>query len=109
MKIRYYLIPILCMASLASCNDLDTEPIGPTLTEDQRENVIKDQASKLQATVSGIYGNFYAFRNVYDDFYDYGVPSILVMLNQRSEGLASASYDYGWYASCGQFADNCKK
>lgn len=94
------------MMSLSSCNDLDTEPIGPTLTGDQREDVIKDQASKLQATVSGVYGNFYAYRNVYDDFYDYGVPSILIMLNQRSEGLVSASYDYGWYASCGQFADN---
>ena len=94
------------MMSLGSCNDLDTEPIGPTLTGDQREDVIKDQASKLQATVSGVYGNFYAYRNVYDDFYDYGVPSILIMLNQRSEGLVSASYDYGWYASCGQFADN---
>lgn len=94
------------MMSLASCNDLDTEPIGPTLTGDQREDVIKDQASKLQATVSGVYGNFYAYRNVYDDFYDYGVPSILTMLNQRAEGLVSASYDYGWYADCGQFADN---
>ena len=106
MKITYYLIPILCMMSLASCNDLDTEPIGSTLTGGQREDVIKDQASKLQATVSGIYGNFYAYRNVYDDFYDYGVPSILTMLNQRAEGLVSASYDYGWYADCGQFADN---
>lgn len=90
MKTIYYLIPILCMMSLASCNDLDTEPIGPTLTGDQREDVIKDQASKLQATVSGVYGNFYAYRNVYDDYYDYGVPSILTMLNQRAEGLVSA-------------------
>lgn len=106
MKVINYLFPILCMVAVASCNDLDTEPIGPTITTDQREDVIKNQASKLQATVSGVYGNFYAYRNVYDDFYDYGVPSILTMLNQRAEGLVSASYDYGWYADCGQFADN---
>ncbi len=106
MKRTYYLIPILCTVALASCNDLDTEPIGPTLTEDQREDVIKDQASKLQATVSGVYGNFYAWGNVYDDEQDFGVPSIMTMLNQRSEGQVAASYDYGWFAPCGQFADN---
>lgn len=106
MKILYYLIPILCIVALASCNDLDTEPIGPTLTEDQRENVIKDQAAKLQATVSGVYGNFYAWGNVYDNEQDFGVPAIITMLNQRTEGQVASSYDYGWFAPCGQFADN---
>lgn len=102
--IKYLLL--LCAIVLVSCNDLDTEPLGPTLTGDQREDVIKDQAKKLEATVSGVYGNFYAYRNVYDDYFDFGLPSIILMLNQRSEGVVSASYDYGWYANCGQFADN---
>lgn len=100
------ILSVVCILMLGSCNDLDTEPIGSTLTSDQREDVIKEQAAKLQATVSGVYGNFYAYRNVYDDFFDFGLPSILTMLNQRAEGLVSASYDYGWYAECGQFSDN---
>ncbi len=104
--IRNIILPAACALALASCNDLDTEPIGSTLTSDQREEVIKEQAAKLQATVSGVYGNFYAYQNVYDDFFDFGLPSIITMLNQRSEGLVSASYDYGWFAECGQFSDN---
>lgn len=100
------LISVVGMMVLGSCNDLDTEPIGPTLTENQREEVIRNQAKKLQATVSGVYGNFYSYRNVYDDCYDFGLPSVLTMLNQRGESLVSASYDYGWFADCGQFADN---
>ena len=104
--IRNIILPAACALALASCNNLDTEPIGSTLTSDQREEVIKEQAAKLQATVSGVYGNFYAYQNVYDDFFDFGLPSIITMLNQRSEGLVSASYDYGWFAECGQFSDN---
>ena len=101
MKTYKYLLLLGAFPLLTACNDLDTAPMGSTLTSDQREQVIANQPEKLDATVSGIYGNFFAWKNIMDEFYDFGVPSIITMLNQMGVSLSCPTYDYGWYSSCG--------
>lgn len=102
-------ILILSTASLimTGCNDLDTEPMGGTVTSDQKASVIATNPQMLQASVSTVPGMMKqilncGFGNVHTD---YGYPSMLLMYDSRGMDMPSALGDYQWYTGALEMSD----
>lgn len=99
----------LAIAGLAavSCNDLDTSPMGDVITEGDRADVIAKDPSKLEATVTGIFGNFYAFAVNVSSNSDFGLPANHIILESRSQDFISQNpSSYGWFEAPVRFLDN---
>ena len=55
-KFKYIFIASAFTAmSLVGCNDLDTEPLGSTITADQKEATVKENPERIKASVAAIH------------------------------------------------------
>ncbi|MDE6269193.1 MAG: RagB/SusD family nutrient uptake outer membrane protein [Muribaculaceae bacterium] len=99
--------------SLVSCNDLDTEPMGGTVTSDQKEQVYEGDPAMIEAAVNAVPGMTYVMMGNYDSFgrvdTDFGFPSLNIMYDSRSNDMPSKLGDYQWYTAAltlEDFSDN---
>lgn len=106
-NINKLLYAVIGGLALVSCNDLDTSPMGSVITEGGREDVIKADPSKLEATVTGIFNNFYAFEASTSDLNDFGLGNCFLILDSRSQDFITQNPQlYGWYEAPVRFMDN---
>lgn len=105
---KIYIISSLAMAGfMTSCYDLDTEPMSSVITEDQREEIIKQDPDKINALSDGIYANYNAQEACFSEFFDFGYPSIMLQLDSRTADFISTNADdYGWFSACAEYLDN---
>lgn len=92
---------------LASCNDLDTEPLGSTVTADQKNDVLKADPEMAEAallTIAQQMQNRYSIWSSRNDI-DFGVPSIMVGLDNRGMDVFGTMSQYDFYQSETMFAD----
>lgn len=92
---------------LASCNDLDTEPLGSTVTADQKNDVLKADPEMAEAallTIAQHMQNRYSIWSSRNDT-DFGVPSIMVGLDNRGMDVFGTMSQYDFYQSETMFAD----
>ena len=92
---------------MVGCNDLDTEPMGGTVTSDQKAQVIANNPQMLQASVSTVPEMMKqimncGFGNVHTD---YGIPSMLLVCDSRGMDMPSALGDYQWYTAALEISD----
>lgn len=107
MKKIYILSSLVLAGALTSCYDLNTEPMGSSITEKQREEMIERDESKISGISDGIYKYYNEFGWFAGDYYDFGYPSIMLALDSRTADFISVRADtYGWFASCAKFTDN---
>lgn len=101
---RYIFLSFIMIVSLAfySCEDnLDTQPDGATLTEDQVTKVAEIAPEKLSAEVNGLYSFMKAARggtsneNAQEDF---GIPGIMVKLEHNGQDLVGDVTGYNWFS-----------
>lgn len=86
--------------AFTSCNDLDTELMGSTITTDQKEDVVAKDPAMLDASATAITSLF----SVYDqmdsgDHDDYGFASIMLQLESRGQDLVGDDTGYNWYST----------
>lgn len=105
MKTTKYLIGVVAAAALVGCNDLDTEPMGSLYTEGQRQQVVEADPATIEAQMSAVYANLYAFEASYSDLNDFGYPSIMLSLENRGQDMAMQNV-YGWFYSDEIYTDN---
>ena len=106
MKYNKYLYMAAAGLLFAGCADLDTAPMGSYLTEEERADVIADMPTQLEATVSGIFANFYGWELNASDMSDFGFPANILTLESRSQDFVSTINSYGWFESCVRYLDN---
>lgn len=106
-NINKYLYAAIAGLALVGCNDLDTSPMGSVITEEDRADVITKDPSKLEATVTGIFGNFYAYAVNVSSNSDFGLAASHLILESRSQDFISQNPSaYGWFEAPVRFLDN---
>ena len=84
--------------ALTGCYDLHTEPYNQYVTEDQKVQVKNDNPEMARASITGITGLFSTFQQVIDNHIDYGIPSVMLMLDSRGTDMVSEDLGYNWYS-----------
>lgn len=107
MKIYRIGLSLLAGVALASCVDLNTEPLSSVVTSEQKAAVVAADPSKVEAGVSAlssafkVYGAFGG-----DDMHsDFGYPAIMMYLDSRGQDMVSFDIGYNWFSPCVTFAD----
>ena len=102
----YIIMTSFVAAALVSCADLDTEPMGSTITADQKEQVYADNPDMMAASVAGITAMFTPYMNITgSDHDDFGFPSIMLALDVRGMDMVSPAIGYNWFRTSLEWRD----
>lgn len=102
MKKIYSSIYAATLASmlLAGCNDMDTEPLGSTVTSSQKEQVVAADPEMVKASVTGITAMFSTYGNAISSSFghdDFGFGSIMLATDSRGIDMVGFDIGYNWY------------
>lgn len=107
-RIKYTIIAsALAAFTLTGCNDLDTEPLGKTITADQKENTVSEKPERVEASVTAISSMYSQFGNVLGTDYhnDFGYPAVMLWTDSRGMDLVSEYTGYNWFSSAVNYSD----
>ena len=109
MKTTYKFLPaIAALAFMGSCNDLDTEPMGGTITSDQKEEVVANDPSMAEASVNGLPMMTKQFCGIMDDTgyqSDFGWPSCMLLMDTRTADMPAPGTGYNWFSAPLDYSD----
>lgn len=106
-KLKYILGSVALAGTFAACNDLNTQPLGGIVTEEQRSEIINSNPDAIDALASGIYGNYNGWELTYAGQQDFGYPAIMVQLDCRTADYFSINVNlYGWFSAPAEYLDN---
>lgn len=97
-KIKYIASALACVA-LVGCYDMNTEPLGSTITADQKEATVNANPERIEASVTAMTSVFYIFGNALSESYhsDFGYPSIMLMTDSRGMDMVAEDIGYNWF------------
>ncbi len=107
-NIKFNLIAsALLSVALVGCNDMDTAPMGSTVTSEQKENTVAQNPARLEASVSAIPSMFSQFGNIYssNNHHDFGYPAIMMLTDHRGMDLVSENSGYNWFSAGLTYSD----
>lgn len=104
---KYILFGALGFTAVA-CNDLDTEPMGSTITSDQKGDVIKRDPEMISASTNAIPTMFKQFGNTLGTsaHLDFGYPGMMLGLDSRTSDMVSDVLGYNWFSEQVEYSDN---
>lgn len=109
MKTIYKILPAAAvMAVMGSCNDLDTQPMGGTITSDQKEQVTASDPSMAEASVNALPMMTKVYCGVYNSSSyqnDFGWPSSMLCLDSRTADMPSTTDGYNWFGQSLDYSD----
>ena len=98
-KFKYsFMASALLGVSLVGCYDMNTEPLGSTITADQKEATISANPARIEASVTAITSLFYLYGNTVDNHADFGFPSIMLLTDHRGTDLVTEDIGYNWFS-----------
>lgn len=102
-----FIASALASVLLVGCNDMDTEPMGSTITSDQKEQAVASNPERIEASVSAIPAMFSQYGNALGTGYhsDFGYPSIMLWTDTRGTDLVSPYTGYNWYSAAVNYSD----
>ncbi len=105
-KIKYIASALACVA-LVGCYDMNTEPLGSTITADQKEATVNANPERIEASVTAMTSVFYIFGNALSEDYhsDFGYPSIMLMTDSRGTDMVSEDIGYNWFTQSLTYED----
>lgn len=108
-NIKYtFIASALAAFTLTGCNDLDTEPLGATITSDQKEEVVEANPERIEASVTAMFSVMNKFGLVYTDesvHNDFGYPTVMMWTDSRGMDLVSENTGYNWFTSAATYDD----
>lgn len=109
MRTIYKFIPALAaLAFLGSCNDLDTEPMGGTVTSEQKEQVVANDPSMAEASVNALPVMTKQYCGVLNNSKvqsDFGWPASMLFMDSRTADMPSTTDGYNWFGDGLTYAD----
>lgn len=100
-------LPSLLALSMVGCADLDTEPMGTTLTVTQKEQAVANDPAKVEASVTAICSNFTVYGATDEDQHsDFGYPSIMMNFDSRGIDMVGTDLGYNWFRMALLYRDN---
>lgn len=103
--IVFSVLGMMAVTALTGCYDLETEPLNQYVTEDQKAQVKADNPEMARASITGITGIFSTNDQVLGNHLDFGVPSVMLMLDSRGTDLVSEDIGYNWYSGPAEMGD----
>ena len=105
-KIKYIASALACVA-LVGCYDMNTEPLGSTITADQKEATVNANPERIEASVTAMTSVFYIFGNALSESYhsDFGYPSIMLMTDSRGTDMVCEDIGYNWFTQSLTYED----
>ena len=93
--------------SIVGCNDLDTEPMGSTITQSQKEETVASNPERIEASVAAMPSLFYDFGKILGESYhsDFGYPAIMMWTDSRGTDMVSPVTGYNWFSSPVEYSD----
>ena len=98
MKIKYksIILGVAVTLTVTSCNDLDTIEYSGAVSSEQKEEVLELNPDMAQASVNAIASGSYQYMTILSGHCDFGVPSIMMMLDSQGQDFISANIGYNW-------------
>ena len=93
--------------AMVSCNDLDTAPMGSTVTTDQKTEAVASNPDRIKASIAAIPAGFYDFGkltgegNHNDLFY----AATMIFTDTRGMDMVSDNIGYNWFAAAVDYTD----
>ena len=93
--------------AMVSCNDLDTAPMGSTVTTDQKTEAVASNPDRIKASIAAIPAGFYNFGKLtsegnHNDLY---YAATMLFTDTRGMDLVSDDIGYNWFASSLDYSD----
>lgn len=108
MKVKLYITLFASAVCIAAC-DLNQLPEGGVVTEEQKNEVIMDDAGKLSGDLNALKDNLIQFGTISTSartyHNDYGFPAICMMYDQAGQDMVSEDDGYNWFSDPLLFAD----
>ena len=107
MKKIKYIASALMAATFVGCSDMNTEPLGSTITADQKAEAVSDNPARVEASVNAISAMFYDFgKNLGESYHnDLKYPFVMLATDSRGMDLVSDNIGYNWFSSAVDYAD----
>lgn len=108
MKIKLYITLLASALCITAC-DMEQLPAGGVVTEEQRNEVIKDDAGKLSGDLNALkdnliqYGTISTSTTTYHN--DFGFPAICMLYDQAGQDMVSEDDGYNWFSDPLLFTD----
>lgn len=93
------------MFGATACNDLDTKPLGSTVTTEQKEATIEANPAMAQAGVNALPTRMKALFGCFPSggyHNDFGLPSLFMILDQMGLDEYSLNSGYNWYSAASE-------
>lgn len=105
-KIKYIASALACVA-LVGCYDMNTEPLGSTITADQKEATINANPERIEASVNAMTSMFYGFGKNFDESYhnDLSHAAMMLITDTRGTDLVSEDIGYNWFSMALTYED----
>lgn len=108
MKRKLY-ITLFASAVLMTACDLDKFPEGGVVTEEQKDEVLKDDPGKLSGDLNALKNNLIQFGTISTStttyHNDYGFPAICLLYDQAGQDMVSENDGYNWFSDPLTFSD----
>lgn len=104
-KLSKILMAAALVGTFAACDDLDTAPLGGSVTSEQKIATLEVNPAMAGAGVNAIYKQLITFGANFDVHTDYGYPSIMLMADSRAADLFTTNNGYNWYSANASFGD----
>ena len=93
--------------AMVSCNDLDTAPMGSTVTTTQKSEAVEANPDRIKASIAAIPAGFYNFGKLtgegnHNDLY---YAATMIFTDSRGMDMVSDDIGYNWFASSVDYTD----
>ena len=93
--------------AMVSCNDLDTAPMGSTVTTTQKSEAVEANPDRIKASIAAIPAGFYNFGKLVGEgnHNDLLYPATMLFTDSRGMDMVSDDIGYNWFASSVDYSD----
>ena len=107
MKKFNYIASALMSVALVGCYDMNTEPLGSTITADQKEATVNANPERIEASVNAMTSMFYGFGKNFDESYhnDLSHAAMMLITDTRGTDLVSEDIGYNWFSQALTYED----
>lgn len=107
MKKNIIIYSLAAFIGLSGCS-LDEMPLGSSVTEEQKEDVVKADPQKFASEVNALSANMIKFNTLNldeEDHYDFGYAAVCIFYDSSGIDYVSDNTGYNWFRSSMLYSD----
>lgn len=111
INVNSTIVAIFTLIWATSCSDLDVNPNGGTMTDDQKKEVIAGNPTRLSSEVNGLYSGLYKVESITNwsagaaSHFDFGFAAACMMYDASGMDVAAENSGYNWFRRAQNYTD----